>query len=70
LTSTTSTTMDRYISSGMWRDVWSLTPRHPPPNNNNSNNDERVVLKMMKQGTCVRYGTRDIVFICEDGWVY
>ena len=31
----------RYISSGLWRDVWSMAPRIPK---------ELVVLKMMKSG--------------------
>jgi hypothetical protein len=35
----------RYISSGMWRDVWSVTPRWVP---GSYRSNERAVLKMMK----------------------
>jgi hypothetical protein len=42
---TATTTNGRYISSGLWRDVWSLAP------NIDTYPHELVVLKMMKPGT-------------------
>ena len=53
----TTTYGGKYISSGLWRDVWSLAPRR---------DEELVVLKMMKPGTIQQtMGTkRTRVFLC------
>lgn len=53
----------RFLSSGLWRDVWSIHPqqqyshadRHYDNGESNVGGSETVVLKMMKAGTFIRF---------------